>query len=382
LLITNEHQVTLEQHLPEALVATSANAGFLNSYVAGNLRRHINTSQRQPYLFPVGTVTNLQMAQVAFTSTGSGGGTGSNGSILGAFVAEPDDADFSLPEPRPHIWGVPITQRLNNGHWSLALVPATPPLTFAGTLTLTSRGHTNGGGHPNEHGIITRASPWTAPNPGIHHHSTQSGSGTSPITAVVSGITALGFFAIGRSDNVPLPVDLIAFTGQSRARSIVLQWATATETNNDFFTIERSADGEHFTSIAYVKGRGFSSRVAHYHFTDYQPLTGISYYRLKQTDYDGQWEYVGKVAVDHGAYLQEDIQVKGPFYNYNHIWFEVNHPLQESMTLRVFNVQGRLLHSETVVSGIYILPSDLPKGKLVLSLTCDRYHKNLRLINR
>ncbi|HSV76144.1 MAG TPA: hypothetical protein VLH37_03835 [Bacteroidales bacterium] len=381
LLITNTHQLTIEHPMPDALVAWSGNADFLNSYVVGNLRRHVNTSQRQPYLFPVGTLTHLQMAQVDFTDTGSGGGTGSNGSIVASFVSEPG-GDFSLPEPRPTLLGTPLTQRLNNGHWSLVFGATSPSLTFAGRLTLTSRGHTNGGSHPSEHGIITRASPWTAPSPGIHQNNTQSGSGTNPITAVVSEITSFGNFAIARSDNVPLPVSLLAFTARSTAHSVTLHWATATETNNDFFTLERSGDGRNFMPITYLKGSGFSSRVLHYTYIDNQPISGISYYRLKQTDYDGQWEYVGLVAVEHGGALMTGIQVKGPIYSHGRIWFEIDHPSDESMVLRIFNFKGRMVHSEMIGTGIYVIPASLPKGKLIMSVSCSRYQKHLRLVNR
>jgi|GEM_PF-1629582 hypothetical protein len=381
LLITSLHQITIEQPLHEALVAGSGNAGFLNSYVVGNLRRHINTSLRQPYLFPVGTLNHLQLAQVDFTETGSGGGAGSNGSIVASFVAEPG-GDFSLPEPRPTLLGTPLTQRLNNGHWALVFESTPPSLTFAGRLTLTSRGHTNGGSHPSEHGIITRASPWTAPSPGLHQNNTQSGSGTSPITAVVSDITSFGNFAIARSDNVPLPVDLLAFTAHSTAHNVILHWATATETNNDFFTLERSSDGRNFMHLAYLKGSGFSNRVLHYSYIDNQPISGISYYRLKQTDYDGQWEYVGLVAVEYGGVIKADIQVKGPIYGHGRIWFEIDHPSNESMVLRIFNFNGRMVHSEIIGTGIYVLPASLPAGKLIMSITCSRHQKHLRLINR
>lgn len=88
-----------------------------------------------------------------------------------------------------------------------------------------------------------------------------------------------------------LPVELLHFSADVEGDDVVLKWATATEINNDFFTAERSGDGVVYESIGEIQGNGDSDAVIHYEFIDHQPLGGMSYYRLKQTDYDGQFEY-------------------------------------------------------------------------------------------
>jgi len=77
-----------------------------------------------------------------------------------------------------------------------------------------------------------------------------------------------------------------------------LEWMTGSETNNDFFTIERSKNGLTFAPIAEVAGGGTTSRIADYITYDDVALTGVSYYRLKQTNYDGQSDYFKIVAVN------------------------------------------------------------------------------------
>jgi len=99
----------------------------------------------------------------------------------------------------------------------------------------------------------------------------------------------------------PLPIELNSFSAEAADHSIELKWETATETNNDFFTIERSPDVQNWEIIGYVDGAGNSNRPLSYSFTDSQPLDGISYYRLKQTDYDGKYEYFGPVAVQFNS---------------------------------------------------------------------------------
>lgn len=88
-----------------------------------------------------------------------------------------------------------------------------------------------------------------------------------------------------------LAVKLVSFTAVLASGKVKLNWATATETDNDYFSIERSADGAEWKEIKTVKGAGNSNSILSYEAYDAFPLAGISYYRLKQTDFDGQKSY-------------------------------------------------------------------------------------------
>lgn len=94
-----------------------------------------------------------------------------------------------------------------------------------------------------------------------------------------------------------LPVELLEFNGDLVQNRIVLTWATATETNNDFFLIERSTDGFIFTEMARVSGSGTSNSIQHYSWEDFSPCSGLFYYRLSQFDYDGRTEKFTPIAV-------------------------------------------------------------------------------------
>ncbi|MFN7117545.1 MAG: lamin tail domain-containing protein, partial [Saprospiraceae bacterium] len=85
-----------------------------------------------------------------------------------------------------------------------------------------------------------------------------------------------------------LPIELLDFTATSVSESVLLKWSTATEKNNAFFSVQRSRDGLNWVEIGQVKGKGNSSVLQQYAFTDKQPQTGINYYRLQQFDFDGQ----------------------------------------------------------------------------------------------
>lgn len=122
----------------------------------------------------------------------------------------------------------------------------------------------------------------------IVHDSYDDGSGT-PVNFVVDPTCY---------DDQSFPVGLQYFTGKLEADITVrLDWATATETNNAFFNVERSVDGVLFEPIEKIQGAGNSQTSRTYRTFDEQPLPGTSYYRLKQTDFDGTYAYLGVVEI-------------------------------------------------------------------------------------
>jgi hypothetical protein len=98
-----------------------------------------------------------------------------------------------------------------------------------------------------------------------------------------------------------LPVELLYFDGRIVANNAELTWATATETNSDYFAVERSFDGFSWETISYVQSAGNSNQVVEYTFTDENLAEGIYYYRLKQVDFDGAMEYFAPIVVEMSA---------------------------------------------------------------------------------
>lgn len=98
-------------------------------------------------------------------------------------------------------------------------------------------------------------------------------------------------------NSTPLPIELIDFTVTVVSNNVDLNWSTASETNNDFFTIEQSSDGINFIFIGTMIGAGNSITLKKYSFTHENPIEGVSYYRLKQTDKDGRSVYFNMLSV-------------------------------------------------------------------------------------
>ncbi|MDN5213636.1 T9SS type A sorting domain-containing protein [Fulvivirgaceae bacterium BMA12] len=125
------------------------------------------------------------------------------------------------------------------------------------------------------------------------------------ITPTISNFGATGYiaqvevsnfseFLPGTNSNDPgmtLPVSLVYFKAMPEKDKILLEWKTVSEQSNDFFAVERGTDGQHFEEITRVQGSGNSSQPRMYNTIDKQPVTGTSYYRLKQTDFDGEFAY-------------------------------------------------------------------------------------------
>jgi hypothetical protein len=104
----------------------------------------------------------------------------------------------------------------------------------------------------------------------------------------------------------PLPIELLFFDAKLVEDNIVeLQWSTSSETNNDFFNIEKSRDGNQWELLEKINGAGHSNHKIDYLTFDDNPFTGLSYYRLKQTDFNGDYEYSEIRSVSTNGVLEE-----------------------------------------------------------------------------
>jgi hypothetical protein len=97
----------------------------------------------------------------------------------------------------------------------------------------------------------------------------------------------------------PLPVSLIAYTAKQNSKNVNIDWSTATEINCDYFTVERSTNNKDYKTIGMVNGAGNSTSLLNYSTIDENPFKGISYYRLRQTDYDGKEVVYPPVSVNY-----------------------------------------------------------------------------------
>jgi hypothetical protein len=114
----------------------------------------------------------------------------------------------------------------------------------------------------------------------------------------LSGISAFSLWTVAATGGTALPIELLSFEAKSLENDVLLFWKTASELNNHFFTLERSFDGIHFTPIQRIYSYGDSKDESIYSYLDNDYINGINYYKLKQTDYNGDEKEFEIVAID------------------------------------------------------------------------------------
>ncbi len=143
-----------------------------------------------------------------------------------------------------------------------------------------------------------------------------------------------------------LPVEIISYTGEVLIDGNLLKWVTASEVNNDYFTLESSTDGVNFTTIDTQDGLGTSSTGTTYNFLDKDAPAGISYYRLSQTDFDGTTTEVGVISLVRG---ESGLSVSiTPVPAISFVNVSVNTSKTEVIQLNILDVSGKLIAKQAL----------------------------------
>jgi hypothetical protein len=204
---------------------------------------------------------------------------------------------------------------------------------------------------------------------GLGNYVIYSGTGSSVVSTGLANLTDYTYdvyeyngkymhinFAGASSNNAPTPVKLTSFTVTAKGNDALLNWTTASETNNKGFEIERSANGRTFEKINFVNGAGNSSKVINYNLVDKNVwLPGVSevYYRLKQVDFDGKYAYSQVVRVNKNVKEANALSVfPNPYSNDYSISFTAIN--EGSATVEMMDLQGKVVavKNAAVVNGV------------------------------
>jgi hypothetical protein len=179
-------------------------------------------------------------------------------------------------------------------------------------------------------------------------------------------------------NDITLPVTLTAFTATKKDKSVLLNWKTSSETNNKGFSVERSADGQKWSEIAFVKSISSNGLGNTYTTTDNAPAGGNNFYRLKQVDLDGSFEYSAVKLVTWST----NTTALSVFPN----------PAKGRVQVNVPNASGKLfytivqLNGKTVLTGNFIGAthtidvSQLASGSYLIQVTGNEFTKTEKLI--
>ena len=147
-----------------------------------------------------------------------------------------------------------------------------------------------------------------------------------------------------------LPVNWLAFDAQAKQEDVLLHWSTASEINNSHFEIERSANGNNFEFVGRVEGNGTTNSISDYGFTDKDAFSStysqVLYYRLKQVDYNGNYEYSHTIAINNNSQSSggmEFITFPNPFTEKLNL--TLNNISEGNVTIEVYDLSGRKHYS-------------------------------------
>ncbi|MCH8903050.1 MAG: T9SS type A sorting domain-containing protein [Bacteroidetes bacterium] len=185
-----------------------------------------------------------------------------------------------------------------------------------------------------------------------------------------------------------LPIELIDFTAKPVQSYVDIHWETASELNNDYFTIERSGNGTDFEWLVDINGAGNSWSNLEYYYTDVNPLSGTSYYRLKQTDFNGVFEYFPMVSVTLNTITKEIFEVfPNPCYS-DKFYIRFNEEKETSFLVTLYDVYGKEIFSRIIpvenygesVKAIDLDERLAPGIYLVIGSTEDKLYKQKLII--
>lgn len=354
---------------PLAIVSPSA-----TSYINAELERNVTVPNA--YNLPLGNNGLKQNARINLIS--SSGLT----SITATFNGEIGNTDITSQNLSIDIDGnlSPLHTLLDAGFWTIS---PNNGGTANYDIQLSLAGSTNMGVNAAQHTILKRNNPtanWELQ--GIHNNNTQSISGNT-LTAVRTGLTSFSDFAIAKNDQSPLPVELLFFNAELKEQKAELHWATASETNNHYFTVERSTDGRLFEDLVIVSGHGTSNEEHSYNFTDYNPILPLSYYRLRQTDYDGTIEYSGIVKLFEQSSLQsQSLKIESVILDINKdANIIVSGSRSEQLSLNVYSISGAVIYRAKYSKGqVIIIPGQYVKDQLIIIEISDGFSRASRKV--
>ncbi|MFH1320318.1 MAG: T9SS type A sorting domain-containing protein [Bacteroidota bacterium] len=384
LTLTDGNIVTTSTNILSMVTSSSVSGGSDDSFVKGPMKHTIDVSSETTRIYPVGKGTAMHKVELTVTQT-SATSTDYTGEFINSSAAA---LGWSLPGTIDHV--------SNLSYWNIEKEAGATVASASVKLYYFSVDQVEDA--PNLRVAKGNPSAWI--DIGGTGTATPSGTITSDIN-----FTTFSYFALANKTGGgnPLPVELLFFdaklnrvtapSGGTVMDAVVdLTWATASETNNDYFTIQKAKNPQGFENpeglgldwknVTYVSGAGNTNQTIHYSTVDPDPYYGISYYRLKQTDYDGKFTYSDIVAVN---YIIEDKKYIAVYPNPSDgsFYVDVKGKKDDEVLVVVRDMFGKEFYSKVVIlsNNGYTLAVDpyqrlSPGVYLVVASSNEKYYNN------
>lgn len=184
-----------------------------------------------------------------------------------------------------------------------------------------------------------------------------------------SGFSGVGAGGGASGGGGPLPVELIHFSGVQTSNGNLLRWTTASETDNARFEVERSNNGNYFETIDAVSGMGTTQSITRYEYLDQDNTftLPVTYYRLRQVDYSGAFEYSNVISISALTESNPEVALR---YR-NTAWYLTG--IESNMTVKIYDLGGSLVRTEALQNG-KVENSGLPYGLYMLEVERNGRH--------
>lgn len=165
----------------------------------------------------------------------------------------------------------------------------------------------------------------------------------------------------GMEDCKVTAIELLSFTGEVQETGNMLKWITASEIENDYFTLLRSTDGEQFTAIGTIDGAGSSNVANNYHFMDKNALTGLSYYRLDETNFNGETTTAGDVITLTRGEVRFGVVSASPVPAFNSVEVAFTTATSGNIVMNIYDVAGKLVNTDNLntINGLNTVTIDI-----------------------
>jgi hypothetical protein len=197
---------------------------------------------------------------------------------------------------------------------------------------------------------------------------------------IINGSSLLG-------SQTPLPVDLKEFKAEPTEDAIVLMWVTLSELNNDYFLVSKSKDSDFYEEVAKVDGKGTTNEETEYEVEDTEPITGISYCKLQQSDFNGKTKEYSAVSVNFKSSTTFDIEMYPNPTNGKTIYLKIPTDEGEDFDILVNDLLGKEYFTDLTIINqqdralvIIELNEELPKGIYIVNFLTKQGKFSKRLM--
>lgn len=366
-----------------AITNVSAASGKVSSYIEGALSKVVLGDNNGQFFFPIGTATLYKPVGISNVSGG-----------VHTWTASYNET----PEINPIAMGEPIIKITEKESWTINCAAGTANITLSWHEYMDSKIYVD-----NQNLSSLRVAHLNNSSEWVSTGVLSSTTGEMTDFGTITSSTPVVFDGSKKSTSGPEEFTLASTTSDHalpvvwhnvycipNLTNVEVFWSTLSETNNEFFEVQRAGNDGTFKTIAKISGAGNSSSQNTYSYVDENPIIGISYYRIKQVDFDGQSDYSKTTVVEYKGFNDGAGKLltlcPNPYNGDELALLLTGFDSKNSLTITVTNITGKVIKEfsiDNIPQRLNLIPNKierLPKGVYLINIVNDGSRFNKRLV--